>query len=104
MKRFLLKRSGFSPGRARAVWTLWLVVVLFLMGACGDDAPDDAVVVPDACADGTFDHADDASTACVAWTECEPGSYVADEPSATSDRVCAACGDGTFSAEENAAS
>ncbi len=61
-----------------------------------------------ACAQAPWDNAwdDDASaaTACVAMTDCVPGEAVAVAGSATSDRVCAACAAGTFSAELNATS
>ncbi len=54
------------------------------------------------CATGTFDHDDDASTECVAWTDCEAGQYETTAGTPTSDRVCRACASGTFSTETNA--
>jgi hypothetical protein len=42
------------------------------------------------------------ATACVAWTVCSPGSFLASSGSATNDATCAACALGTFSATSNA--
>jgi outer membrane protein assembly factor BamB len=78
------------------------------------------------CADGTFS-TEVNSGVCVAWvtctvdeyesespsanadrecatlTMCSAGYQVVTEPTATSDRACEACADGTFSSEENSA-
>lgn len=59
-------------------------------------------VDPDPCASGTFDDDGDATTACVAWSVCAAGEYVAASGSPTADRECAACGTGTFSTTTNA--
>ena len=53
-----------------------------------------------ACADGTFL----SDGACVDVTLCQPGTYVAQAASAVTDRVCAACPSGTFSATSNSGS
>ena len=54
------------------------------------------------CADGTHDHDGDPKTACVAWSECEPGSFVQRAGSRTEDRACSPCDPGTFSTGANA--
>jgi TNFR/NGFR cysteine-rich region len=59
---------------------------------------------PVPCVSGTWDHDADPATACVAWTDCIAGQHVNVAGSATTDRACAACGGGTFSATNNAAS
>ncbi len=61
-------------------------------------------VPPSACGGGTWDHDADPSTACVDRTVCAAGSAVTSEGNATTDRECAACAAGSFSATENAAS
>ncbi len=57
---------------------------------------------PPPCDAGTW--ASDPSTACVAWSDCPAGTYVASDGTTTSDRVCTACGDGAFNTATNAAS
>jgi len=54
------------------------------------------------CPDGTFDHDNNPSTACKGWSRCTPGQYIATEGTDTRDRVCAICGNGTFSNGSNA--
>lgn len=58
---------------------------------------------PVACAGDTWDNDLSPATPCVAKTSCLPGSFVGSDGSATSDRACAACGSGSFSAATNAA-
>lgn len=57
---------------------------------------------PSSCADGTFDHDDDSETKCKAWSTCEPGQYVSEEGTPTTDKECTACDEGTFSEEDDA--
>ncbi len=66
--------------------------------ACDDDA-----VQVEPCAFGTFDPDGDPATACVVWTDCSPGEYVAFGGNTVTDRVCAPCPAETFSTETNAA-
>src|SRR5687768_18037465 len=44
------------------------------LGGSGGSEP-----APEACAGGTWDHDEKAQTECVAWTQCEPGEFVATE-------------------------
>jgi hypothetical protein len=67
-------------------------------GATGGNAMGGAA----GCDPGEFDGDEDASTACVTWSDCAAGQYVEAAGTATSDRKCAACDAGTFSAENNA--
>ncbi len=50
----------------------------------------------------TFDDDLDPATACVNVTDCQPGEYVLEQSTTTSDRVCEPCPDGTFSSDVNA--
>ena len=54
------------------------------------------------CANGTFDHDADADTACQSWSKCQPGQYIFEQGTPTSDRSCKACTTGTFSDGQNA--
>jgi hypothetical protein len=75
-------------------WVLAIVAI-----GCGSHTTN-----PTSCEPGTW-HDDTApSTACVAWTDCPAGTYIAGDGTATTDRICAVCGDGTFSTSTNAAS
>jgi formylglycine-generating enzyme len=56
------------------------------------------------CAAGTWDHDADSATVCAAMTTCLAGQRVSGAGSTTSDRTCAGCTAGTFSATSNAAS
>ena len=49
------------------------------------------------CSPQTWDHDGNPVTACVLWSLCTAGSYVAIPGSATSDQFCLPCPDGTFS-------
>ncbi|HPB95347.1 MAG TPA: hypothetical protein PKW66_05510, partial [Polyangiaceae bacterium] len=51
-----------------------------------------------------WDDDNDSSTACVPWSSCEPGQYASTPGTATADRDCSACPDGTFSTSKDAAS
>ncbi|MBN2496137.1 MAG: hypothetical protein JXR96_16205, partial [Deltaproteobacteria bacterium] len=53
---------------------------------------------PGTCAEGTYDRDGE----CVPWTDCADGEYVSAEPTASSDRQCAACPEGTTSTGPNA--
>jgi hypothetical protein len=55
------------------------------------------------CANGTFDHDADPDTACQSWSKCQPGQYISEQGTPTSDRSCKACTTGTFSDGQNAA-
>jgi hypothetical protein len=57
----------------------------------------------EACAGGTWDHDNNAATACAKATDCLEGERVFAEPTALSDRSCIACSSGSFSASKNAA-
>ena len=59
---------------------------------------------PVGCAEGAWDDDGDPSTPCVARRDCEAGEFVSGQGSATEDRQCAACAEGTFSTQENAES
>ena len=54
------------------------------------------------CAHGTFDHDSNPDTVCDSWSKCQPGQYVFEEGTPTTDRSCKACGTGTFSDVQNA--
>ena len=81
-------------------WTPAFVVLLAALAGvgCGGGVP-----VED-CATGTYDHDDDAATACVAWTVCRAGEYVGAAGTADTDRECAACDAGEYATTINAAS
>jgi hypothetical protein len=55
------------------------------------------------CANGTWDHDSDSSTACALATQCLPGARIFDDVTPVSDRQCTACTSGTVSAPNNAA-
>jgi hypothetical protein len=55
----------------------------------------------EACSGSTWDDDGDPATPCVAKTDCLAGFHVSDGGSATTDRVCAACTSGTFTASSN---
>jgi len=55
------------------------------------------------CSEGTWDHDSNPATPCVSRSACEAGQYVAAVGSATVDRTCAACPDGSFSVSQNQA-
>jgi hypothetical protein len=52
------------------------------------------------CDEGSYSR--EGATACTAWRACEAGQHVSVEPSATRDRECVACEEGTFSMHTNA--
>ena len=93
------------------------VLSLTLLGACGDGrmgGGDSGVHANDggagsasdsgvACPADTWDHDGNPATACAARTVCARGERVTDDGSATTNRTCAACTAGTFSATSNAA-
>ncbi|NOY90597.1 MAG: hypothetical protein GXP55_05250 [Deltaproteobacteria bacterium] len=62
----------------------------------GGDAP------PIPCRGQTWDDDDDPATACVPWTMCVAGTFVATSGDATHDRVCQPCASGSFSDHANA--
>jgi len=73
--------------------------------ACDDGtfcAGGDAPVVP--CDDDNWDHDADPATSCAAWTGCIAGSRVDQPGSATENRTCTPCTNGTFSTAANAPS
>ncbi len=53
--------------------------------------------------DGSWDHDADPASACAERTTCVGGSYVVIEGDATTDRSCAPCASGTYSAGRNEA-
>ncbi len=69
----------------------------------GGDADVDAGPPPVTCSPGTWNHDDNVFTACVPWSDCAPGTHVAAEGTESTDRTCAACESGTFSAAPNQA-
>jgi len=56
------------------------------------------------CASENWDHDANPGTSCAEWTSCVAGTYVDSPGGPTTDRTCARCANGTFSADENAAS
>ncbi|HXS16395.1 MAG TPA: hypothetical protein VN764_04375, partial [Polyangiaceae bacterium] len=68
----------------------------------GDPGDGDAGEEDEPCAEGTWDHDDDAATDCDAWTTCAFGEFVASQGSDSTDRQCSACPVGSFSDQENA--
>ncbi len=56
---------------------------------------------PAPCAAGTWDHDGDAATVCVAWSDCAAGSYLVENGTPIADRVCAPCGEATYSSMPN---
>lgn len=54
------------------------------------------------CVDGTWDHDEDAATACIAKSTCSPGEWVLSPGDRRSDRECVACEEGFFSQQANA--
>jgi hypothetical protein len=59
---------------------------------------------PVACANGTWDADQNPSTPCVGWKSCDPGTYVSAAGTATTDRQCAKCADGTHTTTANQSS
>jgi hypothetical protein len=57
--------------------------------------------VSDSCPAGQYDAIPGAALSCVTWSVCQPGEYVAHDPSATSDRVCTTCPNATTSSSTN---
>ncbi len=55
-----------------------------------------------ACATETWDHDGRSATPCTPKTACVAGQSVTSGGTAISDRICAACGSGTFSTQQNA--
>src|SRR5690554_2062034 len=55
-----------------------------------------------ACEAGTWDDDADPASACVAWTDCAVGEFVATSGSAIKDRACASCGPNRYSETVNA--
>jgi hypothetical protein len=53
------------------------------------------------CPEQTWDHDGNPATACVLWSSCPPGSYIASTGSTTIDQSCLPCPDGRFSASMN---
>ncbi len=54
------------------------------------------------CTNGTWDHDANPQTPCQAHQVCDPGEFVAVDPTPTADRECRACTAGTFSTVSNA--
>lgn len=73
--------------------------------SCVEDRPSDRPPSsePVTCSPGTWDDDADPTTPCAPWTDCPAGTYVAARGSATSDRRCEPCAEGTFSTDVNAA-
>src|SRR5690606_177770 len=59
-------------------------------------------LVCEPCPEGTFSTKKNQPS-CSAWQDCEPGSYVALEGTASSDRECEPCAEETFSLGQNEA-
>ncbi len=59
-------------------------------------------VEPKPCAEGTWDEDADPRTRCSAWTNCLAGQYIEQAGTATRDRRCVPCENGTFSLDPNA--
>lgn len=53
------------------------------------------------CLPGTWDQDHSIASDCVAWSTCGAGFRVGAQGSATSDRTCERCAEGTWSAQEN---
>jgi hypothetical protein len=54
------------------------------------------------CEEGKWDDDEDPATACVAWSACGPGSFVAHGGTPTADRQCTRCSAGSFTTATNA--
>lgn len=70
---------------------------------------DEGAVNPDGgaclvCAVGTWDHDQDANTACESWTSCVAGEYASTVGTRVRDRECSPCPEGTFSDQADAES
>ncbi len=57
---------------------------------------------PQPCATGLFDDDDSPATACIAISDCAPGTYVKGEASPVADRQCGACASGHYTDQVNA--
>lgn len=97
------------------------LALVALVGCSDDDDPIDTPLdggvdssVRDASLDGRIDGAADASVCnrdlylspqgCVQRLTCVPGSYVSAPGSDTTDRICTACPEGTYTSTNNATS
>lgn len=79
------------------------VVSFALMLGCADaHLSDGDAGVDQPCVLGTYDHDADPLTACVTWTTCVAGEYVASSGSASRDRLCRPCAPGTYCAGDAA--
>ncbi|MCH2109997.1 MAG: hypothetical protein MK135_11765 [Polyangiaceae bacterium] len=72
-------------------------------GLGGEETEEETDKEATECAAGSWDDDSDPTTACVTRTACVAGEYVKVEGDAKTDRSCAACEEGSFSPEENAA-
>src|SRR5690554_7596765 len=105
-------------------WVALLATLVFIASGCGDDGDDDADSAPIcetgqsgsecepcpagvfcaggehaavACEQGTWDDDADPASACVAWTDCAVGEFVATPGSAVKVRACASFGPNGYS-------
>lgn len=83
-----------------------LLVASWVVAGCNCDAdnpgPDGGGDGGDVqCAAGTWDADGDPASACVAWSDCSPGTYVAEEGTESADRRCEPCDPATFSTTTN---
>ncbi len=69
----------------------------------GDLAGDGDNATPIPCDQGGFNPDGDSSEDCFEFTDCRRGEFVKSEGTPTSDRICQACPEGTFSNVVNAA-
>ena len=93
-----------SVGKPLALFVVGIMAV-GCGGAGGDAGSDAAASCPSGncspvCSDGTFL----SGGACVATSACPPGTYIAQASSEVTDRICATCPSGTFSAAANSVS
>ena len=58
-------------------------------------------IPPRPCGDQTWDHDGDPTTACLAWSVCQPGQQASSQGTPTTNRVCDPCPDGTFAETNN---
>lgn len=85
----------FGTAGAAAIATTVLEV------SCTQDQHSQNGVPCTSCATGSYRDANGGTPSCKEWSNCGPGTFVANTPSATADRSCSTCPAGTFAADSN---